>query len=211
MKSQNALKALLPGKGRVVSELNSGAAIVAIGEGSLVFVPARLVDARFAWRAEVVLKYTSRETKRDDDAPFVAVEIQAVYKPSVLPKSAEVLCYVVGYDYKKGGGKLRFVGDHPLEELKSARFKNDVIKGYTTENGAAFKAKIKVTKTGLIVESMVHDSRIQKTVDLHRRQAKQATIGAEPLIVTEQGQTVVLGAIPSAHSGVIPVFNERLD
>lgn len=199
------MKAIIKAKGVVVSVWEGGARVKTdMGE---VYVPARHVDARVVWRAEIVLEVTKSDrvakSRKDRFSPFEAERVLAVHAPAPLPPPSEVYARVDWFDYRKGKGQVRLVGEHPFED-PSARLPGEIIRGFKAQKDDPVRVLVELTPDGLIVTRLDFGDRITAAVKALERKAKRSVKSSTRIVAGGDG-------VLHAAAGVIPVFNERLD
>lgn len=199
------MKVILKAKGIVTSVWEGGARVSTdMGE---VYVPARHVDARVVWRAEIVLEVTKSDrvakSRKDRVSPFEAERVLAVQAPAPLPPPSEVYARVDWFDYRKGKGRVRLVGGHSFED-SSASLSGEIIRGFKAQKDDPVRVVVELTPDGLLVTKLEFGDRITAAVKALERKAKLSTKSPTRIVAARDG-------VLHAAAGVIPVFNERLD
>lgn len=190
------MKAVLKLKGVVISVWEGGARVSTdMGE---VYVPARHVDARIVWRAEIVLEVTKSDrvakSHKDRFSPFEAERVLAVQAPAPLPPPTEVYAWVEWFDYRKGKGQVRLVGEHPFEDC-SARLPGSVIKGFKAQKNDPVRVVVELTPDGLIVTSLEFSDRITAAVKALERKAKQPVSSSTRIVADAAGTLTKSGGL----------------
>jgi hypothetical protein len=193
------MQVILETHGEVIIFRNRLRILTGLGQ---VHVPDHLRRDDLVKRARVKLSITSSGRTERWAAPFNAESIEAVLPP--LPAET-VTCYaqVIGFNYDKRRGYVRLI-NHPKGESK-AHLDGKIIPRLKPQKGDYIEVDVEEDwPTWSVTKLVDFGDRTSRLAKVAERQAKQAAAADQTLVVTEQGQTVVLGAIPAARSAVIP-------